>query len=143
MVQPLDFFGADYFTFAFLDVLGRILLFKFVITFFQIALVSDIPELEDPLVIIQYAILGVLPAAFIAFILYKYCVKQTLGAVEARIDRTFLWLVGVWIGSLENYTIDKLPIRRLTPQDVGQQPEAIVVLIIIVLLILGVGAYQA
>jgi hypothetical protein len=114
----------------------------FVVTFFHVAIISDVPELEGALTIVQYAVSRFLPAAFVAFTIYIYCAKTTLGGVP-RIERTVLWLGGCWIGALENYTLDKLPIRRLTPQDITNQPGAFIILILLIALIVTVALGQA
>ncbi|KAL7776002.1 hypothetical protein CFE70_006414 [Pyrenophora teres f. teres 0-1] len=59
------------------------------------------------------------------------------------IEKTILWLGGCWIGALNNYTFDKIPIERLTPHDIKNQPGAIPALIIIVLVLFFIAVGQA
>ncbi|RWA05880.1 hypothetical protein EKO27_g9227 [Xylaria grammica] len=49
---------------------------------------------------------------------------RTLRDLEAQIEKTIFWLGGFWIGALSNYTFDWIPIRRLTSDDLEQQPGA-------------------
>lgn len=113
------------------------------VTFFHVAIISDTPEVEHAVTLVQYAVSRFLPTAFIALTIYTNYAKITLGASGARIDRTLLWLGGYWIGALENYTIDKLPIRRLTPRDISTQPGAAVILLGIIALIVVIAIVQA
>jgi len=83
-----------------------------------------------------------LPACFVALTIYKYCAETTL-ATKSRVDRTFLWLLGLWTGALENYTFDKLPIRRFTPRDIIDQPGAVLALVCIVGIIVLAALLQA
>ncbi|KAJ4337475.1 hypothetical protein N0V87_004621 [Didymella glomerata] len=73
-----------------------------------------------------------LPAFFVAVILWKMVVKRTLSGLVAPVEKTILWLGGFWIGALSNYTFDWIPISRLTPHDLEQQPGAKLALAIIV-----------
>lgn len=73
-----------------------------------------------------------LPAFFIAIIIWKKVVKRTLSGLDVPVEKTILWLGGFWIGALSNYTFDWIPISRLTPHDLEQQPGAKLALAIIV-----------
>ncbi|KAJ2994669.1 hypothetical protein NUW58_g1493 [Xylaria curta] len=76
-----------------------------------------------------------LPAAFVGFVLYRTCVARTLRDLEAQIEKTIFWLGGFWIGALSNYTFDWIPIQRLTPNDLEQQPGAKLALVAIIAII--------
>jgi hypothetical protein len=115
----------------------------FIVIYFHVSIVSDAPDAEEALTIVQYAVSRFLPAIFVAFTIYIYCAKITLGASNARIERTILWLGGCWFGALGNYTLDRLPIRRLTPQDIASQPGAFLTFLTIVVLVLVIAATQA
>ena len=84
-----------------------------------------------------------LPTAFAAWLLYSYCIRHALLGLEAHLEKTILWLGGCWIGALNNYTFDKIPISRLTGHDLSQQPGAITALIVMLLVILAAGIGQA
>ncbi|KAJ9656409.1 hypothetical protein H2198_004987 [Neophaeococcomyces mojaviensis] len=115
----------------------------FVIVFFQVALASDPPFFPDFSSVLSMAFERGLPTAFVAWFLYRYCIRHTLQGLQAHLERTILWLGGCWIGALNNYTFDQIPISRLTGHDLRQQPGAITALIIIVLLIAAIAAGQA
>ncbi|KAF2179810.1 hypothetical protein K469DRAFT_730441 [Zopfia rhizophila CBS 207.26] len=111
--------------------------------FFHVALASDPPNLTDYYAIVSIALGRFLPASFCMFAVYKFCVKRQLQGLHAQIEKTVLWLGGCWIGALNNYTFDRIPIQRLTPHDIKQQPGAIPALIIIVLSLFFIALGQA
>lgn len=111
--------------------------------FFHVALASDPPNLTDYYAIISIALGRFLPASFCMFVVYKYCVRRQLLGLHAQIEKTVLWLGGCWVGALNNYTFDKIPIERLTPHDIQQQPGAVPALIIIVLSLFSIAVGQA
>ena len=110
--------------------------------FIHVGLVSDPPELADYHELVSLSVRRVLPSAFVAFVMYKYCIRRTLNNLEAQVEKTLLWLGGAWIGALNNYTFDKIPIQRLTPHDL-QQPGAVPALISIVIILLLIALGQA
>ncbi|KAH0842172.1 hypothetical protein AYO21_00203 [Fonsecaea monophora] len=113
----------------------------FVGVFFHVALISDPPFYQDYADVVSMAFRRFLPAAFVGHVIYRYCVRRTLSDLRAPIERTVLWLGGCWVGALNNVTFDRIPISRLTPHDLKQQPGAILALCLIVgiLLIIAVG----
>ena len=111
--------------------------------FFHVALASDPPYYIDYADIVSMAFRRFLPAAFVAFVIYKYCVWWTLSDLNAPLERTVLWLGGCWVGALHNYTFDRLPISRLTPHDISQQPGAITALVSIISVITIIAIGQA
>ncbi|KAF1981389.1 hypothetical protein K402DRAFT_364823 [Aulographum hederae CBS 113979] len=115
----------------------------FTALFFHVALVSDPPSLTNYHSLISLALGRFLPAAFCAAVIYKTAVKRTLTNLTAQIEKTILWLGPCWVGALNNYTFDKIPIQRLTPHDIQQQPGAIPALIIVVLSIFTIALGQA
>ncbi|KAJ4346783.1 uncharacterized protein N0V89_010715 [Didymosphaeria variabile] len=115
----------------------------FVGIFFHVALASDPPNLTDYYSIVSIALGRFLPASFCMFAVYKFFVRRTLLGLDAQIEKTILWLGGCWVGALNNYTFDKIPIERLTPHDIKNQPGAVPALIIIVLTLLCITIGQA
>lgn len=111
--------------------------------FFHVALVSDPPDGASYYQLISVAVGGFLPAAFIAYVLYRFAIRKTLHNLRAQFEKAVLWLGPCWVGCLNNYTFDKIPIQRLTPRDIKQQPGGIVALIIIVLIIFVIALGQA
>lgn len=110
--------------------------------FFHVALASDPPNLANYYALISLALAKFLPSAFVMFVLYRYCVRQTLTNLTAQFEKTVLWLGAAWVGALNNYTFDRIPIQRLTPHDL-HQPGAVPALIIIVLSIFFIALGQA
>ncbi|KAF7680256.1 lccl domain containing protein [Alternaria burnsii] len=111
--------------------------------FFHVALASDPPNLTDYYSIISIALARFLPASFCMYAVYQFAVRRQLQGLHAQVEKTILWLGGCWIGALNNYTFDKIPIERLTPHDIKNQPGAIPALIIIVLILFTIALGQA
>jgi hypothetical protein len=111
--------------------------------FFHVALASDPPNLTDYHAIISIALGRFLPASFCMFAVYHFFVQRTLRGFHGQVEKTILWLGGCWVGALNNYTFDKIPIERLTPHDIKNQPGAVPALIIIVLTLLVIAIGQA
>ncbi|GFG28003.1 LCCL domain protein [Aspergillus udagawae] len=115
----------------------------FFIVYFQVALSSDPPYSPNYYELVSIALGRFLPCAFVGFALYYFCVRHTLKDLDAHWDKTILWLGPCWVGALNTDTFDKIPISRLTPHDIQQQPGAIPALIIIVALLCGISITQA
>ena len=114
----------------------------FVILFFHVGLVSD-PPINGNYARLSSLIIGrFLPAAFVAFVLYRYAVSKQLTGLTANMEKTILWLGGAWVGALNNYTFGWIPIERLTPHDLRVQPGARLALVIIVLLLFSIALGQ-
>ena len=111
--------------------------------FFHVALVSDPPAQANYYGLVSSALGRFLPAAFCAFAIYLFAIRRTLTGLQAQFEKTVLWLGGLYVGCLNNYTFDKIPIQRLTGHDIKQQPGAITALVIIVLVLLVVALGQA
>ncbi|KAF2623747.1 hypothetical protein BU25DRAFT_477726 [Macroventuria anomochaeta] len=109
----------------------------FVIMFAHVSFVSDPPQasyqnttvLSDHLSMFAKRLL---PAFFVAVIIWMTVVKRTLSGLNAPIEKTILWLGGFWIGALSNYTFEWIPISRLTAHDLEQQPGAKLALAVII-----------
>ncbi|KAI9783382.1 MAG: hypothetical protein M1839_003917 [Geoglossum umbratile] len=110
--------------------------------FFHVGLVSDPPSQHSYYSIISVIVGRFLPAAFVAFVLYRYCVRPQLKDLVAQYEKTVLWVGGCWVGALTNYTFDFIPIQRLTPHDLNQQPGAKVALSAIAFAILFIAVGQ-
>lgn len=115
----------------------------FASVYFQVALASDPPPFSDFYSGFSIATGRFLPAAFVGVFIYLYCARRTLHGLTAQFEKTIFWLGGCWFGALSNYTLDEIPIQRLTPHDLRQQSGAIPALIIIVLLLLAIALGQA
>ncbi|KAF2876518.1 hypothetical protein BDV95DRAFT_560958 [Massariosphaeria phaeospora] len=115
----------------------------FVIVYFQTAMASDPPPYADYPSLASTALGSFLPAVFIAVFIYRFSVRKTLANFNAHLEKTVLWLGACWVGALSNITLDMIPIQRLTPHDLNQQPGAITALVFIVLIIAVIAIFQA
>ena len=114
----------------------------FVMLFIHVGFVSDKPNIMDWSALASLMVERFLPACFVAFVFYRYCIKRTLKGLTAQLEKTILWLGGAWVGSLNNYTFKGIPIQRLTPHDIQAQPGAVLALVIIVVSILFIALGQ-
>ncbi|KAL8701139.1 MAG: hypothetical protein Q9201_005080 [Fulgogasparrea decipioides] len=115
----------------------------FTMLFFHVGLVSDPPSTTGDYASLSSLVIGrFLPAAFVAAVFYRYSVKPQQKDLRAYIERTVLWLGGAWVGSLNNYTFNFIPIQRLTPSDLRAQPGARLALVIIVVLLFSIALGQ-
>ncbi|KAM3418063.1 hypothetical protein BST61_g6268 [Cercospora zeina] len=115
----------------------------FVALFFHVALVSDPPANTTYYGLLSIAFGRFLPACFCAYVTYRFTSKRSLTGLTAQVEKTILWLGPAWVGSLNNYTFDRIPIQRLTPHDLKAQPGAVPALITIVLVIFFIALGQA
>ncbi|KAF2170899.1 hypothetical protein M409DRAFT_63929 [Zasmidium cellare ATCC 36951] len=115
----------------------------FVALFFHVALVSDPPANTTYYGLLSIAFGRFLPACFCAWVTYKYTVKRSLTNLTAQVEKTILWLGAAWVGSLNNYTFDRIPIQRLTPHDIKAQPGAVPALVTIILALIFIALGQA
>jgi hypothetical protein len=79
-----------------------------------------------------------LPALFVAVVIYSTTIKRTLYGLAAQFEKALFWLGGFWIGALSNYTFDWIPISRLTAHDLEQQPGAKLALALIIIILVGI-----
>lgn len=114
----------------------------FFIVWFQVAMASD-PPTSGYYNLVSMGLGRFLPAAFVGFAFYHFCIRQTFHNFEAHFDKTILWLGGCWVGALNTDTFDRIPISRLTPHDLQQQPGAITALLIIVGALISITFLQA
>ncbi|KAF2220751.1 hypothetical protein BDZ85DRAFT_275755 [Elsinoe ampelina] len=115
----------------------------FIILFATTALATDPPNFADYTHLLSSAAGRFLPGTFCMAVMHHFAVKRTLTDLTAQIDKTVLWVGAAWVGALNNYTFDHIPIQRLTPHDLKAQPGAIPALIIVVLSIFAIALGQA
>lgn len=115
----------------------------YLIVYLQVALASDPPYAMDYLEVVSIGMGRFLPAAFVGWAIYHFCARDTLTGLTAQFEKTILWLGPCWVGALNTDTFDRIPISRLTPHDIQQQPGAIPALIIIVSIIIVCATAQA
>ncbi len=120
---------------------------NFVGIYLHVALVSDPLNVSGPsdtvLPSLFSSFIGrILPSMFCAVIFYLTCVRRSLEGLTAQVEKTVLWLGGLWIGALSNYTFAWIPISRLTGHDLEQQPGAKTALAVIVVVLAFIVAQQ-
>jgi hypothetical protein len=118
----------------------------FVVIFAHVSFVSDPPptSYRNTTVLPDHISMfakRLLPALFVAAVVWMTVIKRTLSGLDAPIEKTVLWLGAFWTGALSNYTLDWIPISRLTAHDLEQQPGAKLALAVIVgiLLVIAIG----
>ncbi|ODV82763.1 hypothetical protein CANARDRAFT_30609 [[Candida] arabinofermentans NRRL YB-2248] len=119
--------------------------------FWTIVLIFDPPRLvrvQDPESLPSLISLGFerfLPLTFILFTVWRISVQTTLESPSSPVCKTLIWYPLFWVGMLNNVTFDRLPVDRLTIQDIKTQPGAIgATLLIVGIITFGVfaQAYQ-
>jgi hypothetical protein len=111
--------------------------------FWLVGLATDPPNHPSILDLFTKILGRYLPAMFVAWVMYdKMGIRRTLDGLTAQIEKTILWLGACWVGALNNYTFSWIPIQRLTPHDLEQQPGARVALAIIIMILLTIAACQ-
>lgn len=116
----------------------------FFILCLHVGLISDPPNSPVFYELLSSLASRLLPASFVAWILYRYCAVPTLGGLTAQIEKTILYLGFCFIGALNNYTFEAwIPLNRLTPHDIRYQPGAPFALAIVVTCIVVVVVTQA
>ncbi|RVD84202.1 uncharacterized protein DFL_005964 [Arthrobotrys flagrans] len=112
--------------------------------FWEVAMAGDPPSHAGPYDLVAIGATRFLPTAFAAYVLERMVVRRTLRDLNAQFEKTILWVGACWFGALNNYTFDKwIPISRLTPHDLSQQPGAKAALAIIVVVLIGIAVFQA
>ncbi|KAL2128980.1 hypothetical protein VTI74DRAFT_8388 [Chaetomium olivicolor] len=115
----------------------------FTILYWTVGMATDSPNHSDIPSLFSTEIGRFLPAMFVAWVMYdKMGIRRTLKNLTAQVEKTVLWLGAAWVGALTNYTLDFIPIQRLTPRDLNQQPGARAALAIIVLLLAVIASAQ-
>ena len=103
--------------------------------FWHVGMASDPPPVRPVAHLIEVLVGRFLPAMFVAWVMFdKMGIRRTLSGLTAHVEKVVLWLGSCWVGALENYTFDMIPINRLTPHDLKQQPGAKASLVVIVII---------
>lgn len=109
----------------------------FIILMFHVGLVSDPPNRSDFHELISTLMGRLLPASFVAAIMYRWCARPLLTGLTAQVEKTTLYLGFCFLGALNNYTFAPLiPIGRLTPHDLAQPGAAFALTIIITVIVI-------
>jgi len=111
--------------------------------FWHVGMASDPPRHWSIPDLISNLVGKFLPAMFCAWVMFdKMGVRRTLNGLTAQIEKTVLWLGGCWVGALDNYTFEWIPIQRLNSHDLRQQPGARGALAAIILVLLVIAMTQ-
>lgn len=119
----------------------------FFIVFSHTGMVSDPPSYPYFADLASSLLSRLLPASFVAYVLYKFCALPLLDPIsspEFQLTKTFLFLPPLFFAALNNYTFAKLiPLQRLTPYDIQRQPGAKVALALVIPTIIAIVLSQA
>ena len=100
-----------------------------IVGYWTLVLSFDPPIMVDPhFPETRYQLLSVgfqrlLPLCFVLYVEWKSAVKRTLEN-GSPLCKILLWYPLLWLGIMNNVTFDRLPVDRLTPKDLKEQPGA-------------------
>ncbi|KAJ5304180.1 uncharacterized protein N7443_003840 [Penicillium atrosanguineum] len=119
----------------------------FFMVFCHTGLVADPPSYPYLSDLVSTLLSRLLPASFVVYVLFKFCANPLLQPISSPIyqfSKLFLFLPPLFIGALNNYTFARLiPLQRLTPMDIQQQPGAKLALAIVIPTVLTIVLTQA
>ncbi|KAJ5108589.1 hypothetical protein N7456_005264 [Penicillium angulare] len=119
----------------------------FFIVFSHTGLVGDPPSYPGLADLVSTLLSRLLPASFVIFVLYKFCAAPLLQPTTSpiyQLEKLILYLPPLFIGALNNYTFARLiPLQRLTPMDIQQQPGAKLALALVIPTVLTIILTQA
>ncbi|KAJ5191608.1 uncharacterized protein N7498_010593 [Penicillium cinerascens] len=119
----------------------------FFMVFSHTGLVADPPSYPFLADLVSTLLSRLLPAAFVVYVLFKFCAAPLLQPISSPIyqfEKMLLFLPPLFIGALNNYTFARLiPLQRLTPMDIQQQPGAKLALALVIPTVLTIVLTQA
>lgn len=111
--------------------------------YWTVGLATDPANITDVPTLFSRELGSFLPAMLAAWVMFDHMgIRRSLSGLTAQFEKTVLWLGGCWVGALTNYTFDFIPIQRLTPHDLSQQPGARVALAFIIIILTIIMASQ-
>jgi hypothetical protein len=115
----------------------------FTVLYWTVGMATDTPNHQNITSLFSTEIGRFLPAMFVGWVMYdKMGIRRTLKGLTAQVEKTVLWLGAAWVGALTNHTLDFIPIQRLTPRDLAQQPGARAALAAIIIVLVAIAAAQ-
>ncbi|KAJ5908452.1 hypothetical protein N7495_001134 [Penicillium taxi] len=109
---------------------------SFFMVFCHTGLVGDPPGYPALSDLVSTLLSRLLPASFVVYVLYTFCAAPLLKPITSPIyqfSKLLLFLPGLFIGALNNYTFARLiPLQRLTPMDIQKQPGAKLALALVI-----------
>lgn len=116
----------------------------FVGAFWTVGMATDTPSHTSVAGLFSDILGKFVPAMFVGWVVYdKMGVRRTLKGLTAGVEKIVLWLGACWVGALDNYTLDFIPIQRLSGHDLAQQPGARAALAVIVIVLFVIIVFQA
>ncbi|KAK9471030.1 uncharacterized protein V1510DRAFT_234729 [Dipodascopsis tothii] len=119
----------------------------FLMGFWSIVLASDPPpttHLPNPgAEVVSVAFERLLPALFIGHVIYQVAVYPQMKNIRAQLTKTVFWVGAFWVGALNNYTFDELPLDRFVAEDIKALPGGLAAIIILLLVIFSCACGQA
>ncbi|KAK8141018.1 hypothetical protein G3M48_001027 [Beauveria asiatica] len=116
----------------------------FVGVFWTVGMATDTPSYTTVAALFSNILGKFVPAMFAGWVMYdKMGVRRTLQGLTAQVEKIVLWLGACWVGALDNYTLDFIPIQRLNKHDLEQQPGARAALAIIIIGLFFIIVFQA
>ncbi|GMM55378.1 hypothetical protein DAKH74_019940 [Maudiozyma humilis] len=97
--------------------------------YWTLVLVLDPPVFIDPnnretvYALFSVGFQRLLPLCFIFYVMWKVAIKRTLDGGSPLL-KLFMWYPLFWLGVMNNITFDRLPVDRLNPKDLKEQPGA-------------------
>ncbi|ODV97670.1 hypothetical protein PACTADRAFT_47541 [Pachysolen tannophilus NRRL Y-2460] len=127
-----------------------------IVAFWTICLALDPPLIVNPLdpeslpSLISLGLERLLPSLFILYVLWHFAIGNTLSDPPKEsqkhgspLSKLILWYPLFWLGILNNVTFDRLPVDRLTIQDIKEQPGSLSAIVGIAGLIITCAVIQA
>lgn len=136
---PVIYLAPGIFSFWTLTIMG----------YWTIVLSLDPPETVDLNDSYSYAELvstgfaRLLPLAFVLYAVWTTTVSTTISDPTSPLARLLCWYPMFWAGIANNITFDRLPVDRLTPQDMAQLPGSLLAEIGIILSLTISTGFQA
>lgn len=84
-----------------------------------------------------------LPLCFVLYTLWKSSTRRTFLEPTSPLAKVIFWYPLFWIGTANNLTFDRLPVDRLTPQDLKEQAGGLLAVSSIITTILVCAVIQA
>lgn len=100
-----------------------------IVGYWTLVLSFDPPIMADPhfpetgYELLSIGFQRLLPLCFVLYVEWKCSVKRTL-EIGSPLCKILLWYPFLWLGVMNNVTFDRLPVDRLTPKDLREQPGA-------------------
>ncbi|GAA5883322.1 hypothetical protein JCM3774_005242 [Rhodotorula dairenensis] len=85
------------------------------------------------------------PVLFVGAAFWRHAWRWVAPAFDNSgyiLERTVWYLAGFWVGILMNVSLDWIPINRLTPHDIQQEPGGLVAVIVLVIFLVAVVLNQ-